>query len=76
MMGRFVAQILGIECVFMIPALVISIFCEERAAIKGFALSILIIAILGGVLYVIVEKEKRDSMRGTVWSAWVSAGLC
>ena len=59
MMGRFVAQILGIECVFMIPALVISIFCEERAAIKGFALSILIIALLGGVLYVICRKGKK-----------------
>lgn len=59
MMGRFVAQILGIECVFMIPALAISIFCGERAAIKGFALSILIIALLGGVLYVICRKGKK-----------------
>ena len=59
MMGRFAAQILGIECVFMIPALAISIFFRERAAIRGFAVSILIIALLGAVLYIICRKGKK-----------------
>ena len=36
MMGRFLAQILSIEGVFMIPALIISLFCGETMAVKGF----------------------------------------
>ena len=36
MMGRFIAQILSIEGVFMLPALAISLYCRETAAAWGF----------------------------------------
>ena len=44
MMGRFIAQILSIEGIFMIPALLISLFCGETMPVKGFALTIALIA--------------------------------
>ena len=43
MMGRFIAQILSIEGVFMIPAVIIGLFCGETMAVAGFLWSILII---------------------------------
>jgi len=46
MMGRFLAQILSIEGIFMIPALIISLCCGEMMAVKGFLWSIGIIIIL------------------------------
>ena len=36
MTGRFIAQLIAIEGVFMIPALLISLFSKENAAIQGF----------------------------------------
>jgi len=48
MMGRFVAQILSIEGVFMIPALIISFFYGESQAAAAFLWTLLII--LGIVL--------------------------
>ena len=40
MMGRFLAQTLSIEAVFMIPALLISVFSSEAASVQGFLLTI------------------------------------
>ena len=50
MMGRFLAQILAIEGLFMIPALGISFFSGETMAVKGFLVTMLIIAALVAVL--------------------------
>ena len=50
MMGRFIAQILAIEGIFMIPALCISLYCGESMAVKGFALTMLVIVALVAVL--------------------------
>ena len=50
MMGRFLAQILSIEGIFMIPALLISLFCGEHMAVQGFAWSIAAIAAVAGIL--------------------------
>ena len=36
MMGQFVAKIVAVEAVFMVPAVLISLFCGESAAVKGF----------------------------------------
>ena len=44
MMGRFIAQILTIEGIFMIPALGISLYCADAMALKGFVYTLLIIA--------------------------------
>ena len=43
MMGRFIAQILSIEGIFMIPALIISLCCGETMPVKGFLWTMLII---------------------------------
>ena len=53
MMGRFIAQILAIEGVFMLPALGISLYCGDALAIKGFVLTLLAIAALAVVLYLV-----------------------
>ena len=50
MMGRFLAQILSIEGIFMIPALLISLFCGETMAVQGFLWSIAAIAAVAGIL--------------------------
>ena len=50
MMGRFLAQILSIEAVFMIPALCISLYCGDAMAIKGFLYAIAIAAALSLLL--------------------------
>ena len=59
MMGRFIAQILGIEVIFMIPALCISIYCRESAAIRGFSWSMVMIALLALGLYALCRKGKK-----------------
>nr|MBQ8244481.1 TrkH family potassium uptake protein [Oscillospiraceae bacterium] len=46
MMGRFIAQILFVEGILMIPALCISLFCGDAMAVKGFLYTIGIIAVL------------------------------
>ena len=43
MMGRFVAQILSIEGIFMLPALLISLYCGDPMAVKGFLYTLLVI---------------------------------
>jgi len=50
MMGRFIAQILSIEGIFMIPALLISLFRGENAAVQGFLSTLLLIIVLAAVL--------------------------
>ena len=53
MMGRFLAQILSIEGIFMIPALCISLYCGDSLAVNGFFISMAVIAVLVIVLFVI-----------------------
>ena len=53
MMGRFLAQILYIEGFFMIPALLISLFCGETPAVYGFLVALGVIILVGGGLYLI-----------------------
>ena len=51
MMGRFLAQILSIEGIFMLPALGISLYCGDSMAIQGFVLTIVLIAGLTLILF-------------------------
>ena len=53
MMGRFLAQILFIEGIFMIPALCISLYCGDPMAVKGFVYTLLIITGIVTVLSLI-----------------------
>ena len=50
MMGRFIAQILLIEGIFLIPALLISFFGGESMAVRGFLWTLAVIAVLELVL--------------------------
>ena len=59
MMGKFISQIIAIEAVFMIPALLISLFCGETAAVNGFLLTLCIMILLAGLLYLICRKAGR-----------------
>jgi len=51
MIGRFIAQILAIESVFMIPALIISLCCGEHNAVVGFLITLAIMLVLEAVLF-------------------------
>lgn len=50
MMGRFLGQILALEAVFMIPALLIAASAGEIVAMQGFFITISAVLPLGGVL--------------------------
>ena len=56
MMGKFISQIIAIEAVFMIPALVISLCYGETAAVNGFLLTLGIMLLVDGVLYLSCRK--------------------
>ena len=56
MMGRFIAQILSIEGIFMLPALIISLFCTEIGAAHGFICTMLLIIVIVTVLFFLCRK--------------------
>ena len=56
MMGRFIAQILSIEGIFMIPALLISVFCGETGAVRGFLYTLLLIAVVSVLLFLLCRN--------------------
>ena len=51
--GLFIARILSLEALFLTPALGISVFNKEYPAAKGFLISMGIILLLAGILYLI-----------------------
>ena len=55
MMGRFIAQILFVEGIFMIPALLISLFCGDSMAVRGFVITIALIAAIVLALFLICK---------------------
>ena len=59
MMGKFLAQIIGIEAAFMLPALFISMGYGEQAAVHGILCTLAIMVILGGVLFLVCRKAGR-----------------
>lgn len=58
-MGKFISRILFLEAVFMVPALLISVYGGEWQAIKGFVFSIAIIMFLCIILYLLCKKAKE-----------------
>ena len=56
MMGRFIAQIIAIEAMFMLPALAISIGYGEKPAVKAFLMTIAITLGLAVLLYAFCRK--------------------
>ena len=55
MMGRFIAQILAIEGVFMVPAALISVGYGEMNAARSFLITMGIIAVLGTALFLLCK---------------------
>ncbi len=58
MMGRLTAQILFIEGLFMLPALFISLYLGEEAAVKGFLVTMAIAITLGVILYLLCRSAQ------------------
>ena len=57
MMGRFLSQVLTIEGVFMVPALVISFFARETGAVRGFLMTLAAIALLALFLRLVCRSS-------------------
>ena len=50
MMGRFIAQIVSMEALFLLPALLISVYYGETAAACGFLWTLgIMLAVAGGM---------------------------
>ncbi len=79
MMGRFIAQIITIEAVFMLPALGISVFFGEWSAAAGFGYTVGIILVLAAVLFALCRRARRifGAREGLVCVAlgWVSLSI-
>ena len=60
MMGRFIAQILFLEGLFMLPAMFISLACGESSAAKAFALTILFLLVISGLLRILCRGAKSN----------------
>ena len=79
MMGRFIAQILSIEGVFMIPALLIGIFGHESAAVQGFAWTMALITVICAVLFLLCRNAPSAfyAKEGLVCvgASWVAMSL-
>ena len=59
MMGRFMAQIVVIEAVFMIPALLISVGYGEQTSIMGFLYTLAVMAAVLIVLFAFCRKAGK-----------------
>ena len=57
--GLFIARILSLEALFLTPALGISVFNKEYPAAKGFLISMGIILVLAGLLYLICRGAPK-----------------
>ena len=59
MMGRFIAQIVAMEMVFLLPALAISLGYGESAAVNAFLRTLGIMAVVAGTLYGLCRKAGK-----------------
>ena len=66
--GRFIAQILTIEGVFMVPALLISLYLGESDAVYGFVIALASIALAALLLFGLCRKAPKalDAREGMV----------
>lgn len=59
MMGKFIGRILYVEAIFMLPALLIGVYCGERQTVAGFLTSIVITLVTAFALSFICRKAKK-----------------
>ena len=79
MTGKFISQIIAIEAVFMLPALLISAFLGETAAMLGFVYTVAITLLLSGLLHLMCRKavvrfSARDGLV-CVGLSWIALSL-
>lgn len=58
-MGRFIGKMLIVEAVFMLPALLISLFAGERSSVWAFLISMMGIALVAAFLLFICKGSKN-----------------
>ena len=79
MMGQFVAKIVAVEAAFMVPPLLISLFCGESAALRGFLMALGVIAVVEALLIAFCRKSERgfDEKEGlvSVGIGWIALSL-
>ena len=79
MMGRIIAPLLGIEALFMIPAMFISMHYHEVIAAKSILYTILIIALVASILYYACKDAKKGFYAkeglATTGIAWIVMSL-
>lgn len=79
MMGRFIAQILALEIVFMLPALLISVGYGEKLAVEAFFYAMAIMAAIAGVLLLFTRGSTKGfyAREGLVCvgSSWIVLSL-
>lgn len=59
MMGKFISRILMVEAVFMLPALMISVYRQEKETIFGFLTGIVITLVTALFLYLLCRKARK-----------------
>ena len=59
MVGRFLSQIIAIEGVFMVPALLISLFMDDTTMVMGFVYALLIVLAVSGILFALCRKANK-----------------
>ena len=58
--GRFIAQILAVEALFLLPALVLSLVYKEPAATRAYLMTLAIVLVLAGLLYLATRGAKAN----------------
>ena len=78
-MGKFLSRSMFVEAVFMLPALLISIYCGEEASIFGFSCSIFLILLVAVLLGLFSKGSARSffAKEGLVCVgvSWIMMGL-
>ncbi len=59
MMGRFLARIVAVEGVFLLPAMAVSLFYREKAALFGMAVTLAVMLAVAGLLFAVCRKAGR-----------------
>ncbi len=59
MMGKFISRILLVEAIFMLPALLISVYKQEKNSVYGFILAIIITLTASLLLWCLCRKAKK-----------------
>ena len=59
MIGRFLAQIIAVEAVFLIPAMAVSLGYGEMNAAQAFLVTFGIMGAIAGLLWLVCRKSER-----------------